>query len=194
MGGYRGDRERMAGEGRRANRSVTRGGRRRDGQWAWLVAAGLLCSACAAMGPDVAQERDEAAQEQAGQGQGAVPARPVETRRPASGEREGVGYLSPLATAAYFPLKALPCSLTTVGAVVGFLFTFDAKMVRDAVAQGCGGDWIITPGMLEGREGFRSVGRVEDLQGPVPPPSPAPPPAGLVPPIREPGPAGEPGF
>ncbi len=110
----------------------------------------------------------------------------TETRRPAAGSaaRPGAGLLSPLATIGYIPLKLLPCSLGTVGSLVGFLFTFDAQMVRDTVALNCGGDWIITPGMLEGTEDFRAVGRIENQPGPPPPP--VPPPTSVAPPIREP--------
>ncbi len=145
-----------------------------------LAAVGLLLSACATAGTTSAGPAGEAAPAEA---QAALPAKPEEPAPP--GSRPWAGVFSPLATIGYVPLKMLPCSLGLVGSAVGFLFTFDAQMVRDAITLNCGGDWIITPGMLQGREGFRPVGRVEDLQGPSAPAPP--PPAASAPPIREPG-------
>lgn len=99
--------------------------------------------------------------------------------------RPGAGVLSPVVTAAYIPLKMLPCSLGAVGSLMGFLLSFDVRMVRDTIVLNCGGDWIITPDMLEGREPFRSVGRVERTPGPVAPPA-GPPPGAAAGPLREP--------
>lgn len=168
-----------------------------------LAAAGLLLSACATTGMTTAGPEGEPPQAgtaqapQAAQAEGQQPAgeppagastageRPAAERPP--GARPGAGLLSPLATAGYIPLKLLPCSLGMAGSLVGFLFTFDARVVRETLTLNCGGDWIVTPGMLEGTQEFRSVGRIRDLQGPEVPPPPAPPPTAYAPPILEPG-------
>ena len=145
-----------------------------------LAAAGLLLSACATAGTTTAGPGGEPTPAQTETAQTAKPEDPAPP-----GSRPWAGVFSPLATIGYLPLKMIPCSLGAVGSVVGFLFTFDAQMVRDTFTLSCGGDWIVTPGMLEGRDPFRAVGRVEDLQGPSPPAPPAP--AAVAPPIREPG-------
>lgn len=159
--------------------------RARLADWAALA---IVFSACATTGMPTAGPEGEAPREggtQAAQTEGGKPA----AAGPAAGQpaegRLGVGLLSPLATIGYVPLKMLPCSFGILGSVVGFLFTFDGRMAQETLALNCGGDWIITPGMLEGREAFRPVGRIETLQAPSAPPSP--PPTGVAPPIREPG-------
>ncbi len=178
----------MRGQECRSDRGATRHSGQRGAPLAALAAAGLLLSACAAMqtaaaGPDAGALPEPAAQGAPAEGEQPAAAKPATDQPP--GERPWAGVFSPLATIGYIPLKMLPCSLGIVGSAVGFLFTFDGQMVRDAITLNCGGDWIVTPGMLQGREGFRPVGRVEDLQGP---PAPAPPPpAASAPPIREPG-------
>ncbi len=150
-----------------------------------LLAASFLLSACATMGPTAAAPEGEAPQEQTAQAAQAAGQRPAGERPP--GARPGAGLMSPLATAGYIPLKMIPCSLGAVGSFVGFLFTLDARMLQQTVIRNCGGDWVITPGMLEGTQGFRSVGRIRDLEGPPLPPPPAPPPDTYAPPIGEPG-------
>lgn len=172
-------------------RGLAREGRReRPGEDRWMrsgpmIAAGLLLAGCATAGMNQEASRGEAspAQVEAAQAQTASPGSDLLAMERAV--REGAGVLSPLATLGWIPLKMLPCSLGAVGSAIGFLFTFDAAMVRDTVTLNCGGDWIITPGMLEGRETFQAVGRIEDQPGPPAPPPPAP--AGVVPPMREPG-------
>ena len=137
------------------------------------------------MGPTAAAPEGEPPQGQTTPTAQAAGQRPAGERAPAA--RPGAGLMSPLATAGYIPLKMIPCSLGAVGSFVGFLFTLDARMFQETVILNCGGDWIITPGMLEGTQGFRSVGRVRDLEGPPIPPPPAPPPDTYAPPIGEPG-------
>ena len=154
-----------------------------------LAAAGLFLAACAtsgttAAGPEASREAaPQAAQTAQGEREAPPSARPA-AERPAPA-RPGAGLLSPLATISYIPLKMIPCSLGVAGSALGFLFTLDTRMVQGTFTLNCGGDWIITPGMLEGREPFRPVGRVEDLQGP--PSLPPPPPTAVAPPLREPG-------
>jgi hypothetical protein len=161
--------------------------RRRGAPLAALLAALLGLSACATAGMSGDAAESVAPPAQA-EGEKSAPAEPGAKPEapPAPGARPWAGAFSPLATIGYIPLKAIPCSLGTLGAVVGFLFTFDSAMLRDTVTLNCGGDWVITPGMLVGRDPFRSVGRVEAAQGPAAPP-PAPAPINAVPPFREPG-------
>jgi len=171
-------------------RGVMRGLRRREAPLAALLAALLALSACATAATDGGTGEGAAPPAQTAQAEGEKPgaaepaAKPA--KRPAPGERPWAGAFSPLATIGYIPLKAIPCSLGTVGAVVGFVFTFDTAMLRDTITLNCGGDWVITPGMLVGEDPMRSVGRVEAPQGPAPP-HPAIPPINAIPPLREPG-------
>lgn len=137
------------------------------------------------MGPTAASPEGGAPQKETGQEARAEGQGPAAGRPP--GARPGAGLMSPLATAGYIPLKAIPCSLGVVGSLVGFLFTLDARMFQQTVIQNCGGDWVITPEMLEGTQGFQSVGRTRDLEGPPIPPPPAPSPSTYAPPIGEPG-------
>ena len=157
------------------------------------MAAGLLLSACAtpattAAGGEPAPPPPQAAGAPESGQPGSQPpagARPAAERPP--GARPGAGLLSPLATVGYIPLKLIPCSLGAVGSLLGFLFTFDANMVRDGITLNCGGDWIITPGMLEGTEELRSVGRGQDIGAPSVARPPTPPPTTYAPRITEPG-------
>jgi hypothetical protein len=162
--------------------------RRREAPLAALLAALLALSACATAGTNGGTAEGGAPPAQAAQAEGEKSAAPGPAAKPAEraapGARPWAGSFSPLATIGYIPLKAIPCSLGTLGAVVGFLFTFDSAMVRDSVTLNCGGDWVITPGMLVGSEPFRSVGRVEGAQGPAPP-QPAPAPIDAIPPFRD---------
>jgi len=157
---------------------------RRGRAMAALLAAAILVSACATTGTQDAGPAGAAGPTKAARAEGDQPTPAKRDADLPPRARPGAGLLSPLATAGYFPLKILPCSLGTVGSLVGFLFSFDAQMVRDTVTLNCGGNWIITPGMLEGTEDFRSVGRIEDQPGP--PALPFPPPTAGAPPIREP--------
>ena len=164
------------------------GSRRRRMPLATLLGGALVLSACATAGTQEAGQASGGPPVQAAQVAPAGGEQPAAAKPPSDeppGSRPWAGVFSPLATIGYIPLKMLPCSLGIVGSAVGFLFTFDGQMVRDAITLNCGGDWIVTPGMLQGREGFRPVGRIEDLQGPSPPAPP--PPAAAAPPIREPG-------
>jgi hypothetical protein len=170
---------------------VRRGLRRREAPPAALLAALLALSACATAATSGGAGEGGAAPAQTAQAEGEKPgaagpaAKPAQ--RPATVERPWAGAFSPLATIGYIPLKAIPCSLGTFGAVVGFLFTFDSAMLRDTITLNCGGDWVITPGMLVGQDPMRSVGRVETAPGQPPPPHPAIPPINAIPPLREPG-------
>ena len=175
---------------------------RRGALPAALMAAGLILSACATAGTTAGAPEEEKAPAQAApaaqaadkpaadQSPEAAPARAAKTAEGLPpGARPWAGWFSPLATVGYIPLKMIPCSLGALGSAVGFLFTFDTKMVQDTLTLSCGGDWVITPGMLEGRDPFRSVGRVETLPGAPAAPSALPPvvPPDVAPPIREPG-------
>ncbi len=150
-----------------------------------LLAVLMGLSACAAAGPNGATTEGASPAAQPAESTAQKPARKKPPAAKAEGGRPGAGLLSPVATAGYVPLKAIPCAIGIVGSAVGFLFTFDAQMVKDTFTLNCGGDWVMTPGMLEGREPFRPVGRVEEAKGPAAPPPPAP--TGAVPPFREPG-------
>lgn len=175
----------MRGQECGSARGATRNAGGRGALLAALAAAGLCLSACATTGTQEAGQASEGPPVQAAQAEGEQPAPAKPPTDAPPGSRPWAGVFSPLATIGYIPLKMLPCSLGALGSVVGFLFTFDAQMVRDTFTLSCGGDWIVTPGVLEGRDPFRAVGRVEDLQGPSPPVPP--PPTAVAPPIREPG-------
>ena len=182
----------MRGRGPGSTGGVMRRLQRRELPLAALLAALLALSACAtATTTNGGTAEGGAAPAQTAQAEGEKPAAPEPAAKPAQraapGERPWAGVFSPLATIGYIPLKAIPCSLGTFGALVGFLFTFDSAMLRDTVTLNCGGDWVITPGMLVGRDPMRSVGRVEVAPGQPPPPQPAFAPIDTVPPFREPG-------
>jgi hypothetical protein len=158
-----------------------------------VMAAGLLLSACAITGATAAGESAAPPHQQTadappapGGGSEAPPGPQAAADRP-PGSRPGVGLLSPLATIGYIPLKMIPCSMGAAGSLVGLLFTFDMKMVQDSLTLNCGGDWIVTPGMLEGTQELRSVGRIQDLGAPSVAPPPSPPPRTYAPPLGEPG-------
>jgi hypothetical protein len=173
------------------NRTVAGAARQYRGALALLVASAMALSACATMGTETAEtDAGAPAAQAAGPATEGEAAQAAGGAKPARGRaepgwRERVGFLSPLATIGYVPLKLLPCSIGAVGSLFAFLFTLDTRLVSQTTTLNCGGDWVITPGMVEGREPFRSVGRVEDQRGPTAaPPSPAP---AAIPPMHDPG-------
>ncbi len=176
----------MRGRERGSDRCAPRRRGRGGATLGALAAAALFLSACATAGTNGAgleAASTPAESPQAAQAAQAAAEKPAADLPP--GARPWAGVFSPLATVGYIPLKMIPCSLGAVGSVVGFFFTFDSRMVQDTFTLNCGGDWVITPGMLTGREPFRAVGRIEEFQGPLAPV--IPPPTDVAPPIREPG-------
>lgn len=64
---------------------------------------------------------------------------------------------SVLGTAVYAPFKATFCILG--GVTSGFAFPFaGADTAGRVAAAGCGGTWVITPGVLKGQEHVKFVG------------------------------------
>jgi hypothetical protein len=76
-----------------------------------------------------------------------------------SAKRVGLAVASGLGTVVYTPLKGLLCLMGGTSAALAFLSSGPGP-TRAVATEACGGTWVLTPAILEGKESLDVIGEL----------------------------------